>query len=85
MSSSEIESWITSSNTSDDITNGNSRYETWQRDSVLKDWPKAMDFAQRKLLTSKTKIRLQFLQDELLSLARHGGELRSDDLKIEAI
>lgn len=79
MSSSEIQSWIASSNTSDDITNGDSQHETsWQRDSVLKDWTKAMDFAQRKLLTSKTKVRLQFLQDELLSLARHGGESRSD-------
>jgi hypothetical protein len=33
-----------------------------------------MQYAQEKLLTSKTRIRIRFLQEELLSLARHGGE-----------
>ena len=33
-----------------------------------------MQYAQERLLTSKTRIRIRFLQEELLSLARHGGE-----------
>jgi len=46
---------------------------SWQRDNVLNDWPRSIKFAQGRLLTSKTRVRIQFLQEELLSLARHGG------------
>jgi hypothetical protein len=72
MSKSEIQSWISSSNivtSPDDSGDGVS----WQRDNVLNDWPRAIEFAQARLLTSKTRIRIQFLQEELLSLAKHGG------------
>ncbi|KAH7908270.1 armadillo-type protein [Hygrophoropsis aurantiaca] len=44
----------------------------WRRDRVLEDWPHAMQIAQRLLLTSSTKTRIQFLQEELTSLATHG-------------
>lgn len=75
MSKSEIQSWIATSNPSDENTNEDSQEGvSWQRDTVLRDWSKALEFAQGKLLTSKTKVRIQFLQDELLSLAQHGGE-----------
>jgi len=75
MSKSEIQSWITSSNPSNDAANGDSGDGlSWQRDNVFSDWPRSMQYAQEKLLTSKTRIRIRFLQEELLSLARHGGE-----------
>ena len=74
MSSSEIQSWIASSNTSNNINGGSGDSFTWQRDNVFHDWPRSIDFAQGMLLTSKTRVRVQFLQEELLSLARHGGE-----------
>ena len=32
-----------------------------------------MEYAQNVLLRDKTKARVHFLQDELLSLAKHGG------------
>jgi hypothetical protein len=73
MSKSEIQSWIASSNTSNEATNGDSG-ASWQRDNVFSDWPRSMQYAQERLLTSKTRIRIRFLQEELLSLARHGGE-----------
>jgi hypothetical protein len=74
MSKSEIQSWIASSNTMNDIANDDlGDGFSWQRDIVLNDWSRSIEFAQGKLLTSKTRIRVQFLQEELLSLARHGG------------
>ncbi|KAG1734519.1 armadillo-type protein [Suillus lakei] len=45
----------------------------WTRDLIQEDWQKAMQIAQEKLLTSSTRIRLQFLQEELLWLATNGG------------
>ncbi|KAH7929550.1 ARM repeat-containing protein [Leucogyrophana mollusca] len=47
--------------------------QEWRRDRVLDDWPHAMKIAQSKLLTSSTRTRIQFLQEELLSLASHGN------------
>lgn len=73
MSKSEIQSWIASTSTSDE--NGDMTDTLfWRRDRVLNEWPQALEYAQSRLMTSKTKIRIQFLRDELLSLAKHGGE-----------
>ncbi|KAG1831619.1 armadillo-type protein [Suillus variegatus] len=47
--------------------------QLWARDLVQEDWQKAMQIAQGRLLTSSTRIRLQFLQEELLWLANNGG------------
>ncbi|KAG2158689.1 armadillo-type protein [Suillus bovinus] len=47
--------------------------QSWTRDLVQEDWQKAMQIAQGRLLTSSTRIRLQFLQEELLWLANNGG------------
>ncbi|KAG1762385.1 armadillo-type protein [Suillus occidentalis] len=46
---------------------------SWTRDLVQEDWQKAMQIAQGRLLTSSTRIRLHFLQEELLWLATNGG------------
>lgn len=72
MSKSEIQSWLSSASSSDE--NGEPpSVLSWQRDRVLNEWPQALEFAQNRLLASKTKVRVQFLQEELLSLAKHGG------------
>ena len=70
MSASEIQSWISSS-TNEGDDNGDQR--VWQRDRVLNDWPRSLEYAQTFLLNGKTKRRILFLQDEILSLAKHGG------------
>ena len=46
---------------------------TWQKDRVLDDWERSMEYAQHVLVGGKTKLRILFLQDELLSLAKHPG------------
>ncbi|KAG6896538.1 hypothetical protein C0992_007574 [Termitomyces sp. T32_za158] len=44
---------------------------SWQRDRVLDDWQRSLEYAQDILLGGKAKDRALFLQDELLSLAKH--------------
>ncbi|GLB43526.1 putative ARM repeat-containing protein [Lyophyllum shimeji] len=44
---------------------------SWERNRVLDDWQRSMEYAQNTLLGAKAKVRAQFLQDELLSLAKH--------------
>lgn len=74
----EIESWIASTSSVsgdlDDFRDGSARPE-WRRARVLSDWDTALEIAQRQLLTSSTKVRIQFLREELLVLAQHGGKL----------
>ena len=70
MSASEIQSWISSS-TNEGEENGDQR--VWQRDRVLNDWPRSLEYAQSFLLNGKTQSRILFLQDEILSLAKLGG------------
>jgi hypothetical protein len=72
MSKSEIQSWLSSASMSDDGEFSGDR-PSWQRDRVLNDWQNSMEYAQNVLLRDKAKARVQFLQDELLSLAKHGG------------
>ncbi|TFY83754.1 hypothetical protein EWM64_g252 [Hericium alpestre] len=43
----------------------------WQRDRVSSEWPQALEHARIQLLTSRTSVRVQFLRDALLPLARH--------------
>ena len=66
---------------------GSDEGHVWQRERVLADWTWALEHAQNVLLHEKSKERIRFLKDELLSLARHGGtcivclrELFVDDL-----
>ncbi|KAF8883249.1 armadillo-type protein [Infundibulicybe gibba] len=80
MSKSEIQSWLSTASTSDDNDNGDRI--TWQRDRVLNDWPRAMQYAQDRLMDSKTKSRTQFLNEELLSLAKHGDLNLSQTLDV---
>ncbi|THH23082.1 hypothetical protein EUX98_g8100 [Antrodiella citrinella] len=43
----------------------------WRRDDVLSDWPRVVELAQKKLLTSSTKLRVQFLKEELFFIAKN--------------
>ncbi|KAH8103551.1 armadillo-type protein [Cristinia sonorae] len=73
MGKAEIESWVasTSSATSDLDGSEKSAIPEWRRDDVLSDWPRAVELAQKRLLTSSTKHRNQFLREELLFVAKH--------------
>lgn len=74
MAKSEIESWIASTSTSDDGEPSAGGTTEWRRESILNDWPTALLAAQKRLLTSSTKIRQQFLREELLFVAKHAGK-----------
>lgn len=74
MSKLEIQSWISTASTGD-TSNGNGDQQPWQRDRVLADWPRSLEYAQNVLLNGKTKARTEFLRDEILSLAQHGGSI----------
>ena len=74
MGRSEIESWIAStSDVSGDIDDSLSSGRGWRRENILTDWSGSMLAAQTSLFTSSTKARIQFLREELLVLAKHGG------------
>jgi len=47
---------------------------SWKEITSSATGPDRCNMLRKKLLTSKTRIRIRFLQEELLSLARHGGE-----------
>ncbi|KDR69874.1 hypothetical protein GALMADRAFT_913484 [Galerina marginata CBS 339.88] len=84
MSKSEIQSWIATASTGD-VSNGNGDHaqdQVWQRDRVLSDWPRSLEYAQNLLLNQKTKARVAFLQDEILSLAKHGDLTLSQILDV---
>ncbi|TCD64479.1 translational activator of GCN4 [Steccherinum ochraceum] len=73
MGKPEIESWIasTSSALTDPDGAEKSAIPEWRRDDVLSDWPRAVEVAQKRLLTSSTKNRRQFLREELHFIAKH--------------
>lgn len=70
MSKSDIQSWIAGSGrpTSDEETDF-----IWKRDRVLNDWDRSLEYAQTRLLTDRTKTRIEFLREEILGLAKHAG------------
>ncbi len=75
MAKSEIESWIAStSSVSDDSDGKPSALPVWRRELILSDWSTALQIAQKRLLSSSTKLRTRFLLEELLSIAKYGGE-----------
>ncbi|KAI0343486.1 ARM repeat-containing protein [Trametopsis cervina] len=82
MGQSEIQSWIASTSYSDDNDSSSSGLPEWRRESILSDWPSALQVARKRLLTSSTKIRQQFLKEELLFIARHGDLTLSQTLDI---
>jgi len=73
LSKTDIESWLVSTIPSNKMDDEDKSGQLWTRDLVQEDWQKAMQIAHGKLLTSSTRIRLQFLQEELLWLTTNGG------------
>lgn len=74
MGKSEIASWVASTSYADDgESGGTSGLPEWRRESIISDWPAALQGAQKRLLTSSTKVRKQFLKEELFFIAKHGG------------
>lgn len=73
MSDLAIESWISSTAVAGAEDDEEAGGPSWSRDLVPRDWSQALNYARSVLLVSKTKARIQFLRDELLSLAKHGG------------
>jgi hypothetical protein len=45
----------------------------WTRENALDDWPRAMRHAIVMLKTTSTKIRLQFLREDLAPLVKTAG------------
>ena len=73
MSKSEIQSWLNSTASPSSPGEESDEGLGWKRDRVLCDWEKSLEYAQDKLLRGKTKLRVEFLREELLSLAKHAG------------
>ncbi|EKM53603.1 uncharacterized protein PHACADRAFT_125439 [Phanerochaete carnosa HHB-10118-sp] len=86
MGKSDIESWIASTSTSSPTADGENlnghRLSGWRRDLVVNDWQAALLAARRLLLTSSTKTRTWFLQEELLYIARNCDLTLSQTLDI---
>jgi hypothetical protein len=70
MSKSDIQSWIAGSGRPSDDEGTDF---IWKRDRVLNDWDRSLEYAQTRLLTDRTKTRIEFLQEEILGLAKHAG------------
>ena len=79
MGKTEIESWVASASSALSDLDGaeKSAIPEWRRDDVLSDWPRAVELAQKQLLTSSTKRRVQFLREELLFIAKHVGKSKA--------
>lgn len=73
MSSLDIHSWLSTAS-GDEDSHGTSE-SAWHKDRVLQEWAQAMEFAQNRLMTGTTTIRIRFLQEELMSVAKHEGWL----------
>jgi hypothetical protein len=74
----DIVSWISSSvdsqmldDTIDD--NGNGASFVWRRDFATSEWAEALGYASRRLLSSRSNVRIPFLREDLLALVKHEG------------
>lgn len=74
--SPDIASWISSSVEAgmlDDMSEGNDPGFIWRRDVVRGEWADALEYASRQLLTSRTSVRVPFLQEDLLTFVKNEG------------
>ncbi|PFH47401.1 hypothetical protein AMATHDRAFT_152123 [Amanita thiersii Skay4041] len=82
MSKSQIESWISSTaGAGDDGEDGGAGF-SWSRDLATRDWAKALEYAKSVLLIGRTKARVQFLREEVLSLVKNGDLNLSKSLDV---
>jgi hypothetical protein len=74
--SQDIASWISSSVEAgmlDDMSEGNGPSFVWRRDIARGEWADALEYASRQLLTSRTSVRVPFLQEDLLTFVKNEG------------
>jgi hypothetical protein len=74
----EIESWLQKAESNTRVPDemdaeGSGSGLTWHRGEALENWEGALKTAHRRLMDSSTRLRLEFLNEELLALAKHGG------------
>jgi hypothetical protein len=74
----EIESWLQKAESNTRVLDemdaeGSGLGLTWHRGEAVEDWEGALKTAHRRLMDSSTRLRLEFLNEELLALAKHGG------------
>lgn len=74
MGKKDISSWASATEPLDNGDDGESRI--WQKGQAFtpEEWSRAAELARGKLLTSRTGVRIQFLKEELLPLAKNGGK-----------
>lgn len=72
MSKTEIQSWVAASEApdGDDELTASFRWDSLNEDS---SWPSFLGYAQGQLMTSSTKMRIEFLTNRLSPLAARGG------------
>jgi hypothetical protein len=72
----DIAAWISSSVSSemlDDMSENNDSSFVWRRDIATGEWTDALEYASRQLLTSRTSVRVPFLQEDLLAFVKNEG------------
>jgi hypothetical protein len=73
MPTSEITNWVESASAIVD-ENDDKPTDPWRKEHILNHWADALEYAQKKILTSSTKIRQEFLQKQLLPLVKQQGK-----------
>lgn len=53
--------------------NGNGGSFVWRRDFATSEWAEALGYASRRLLSSRSNVRIPFLREDLLALVKHEG------------
>ena len=72
-----VHSWVSQSAISfDDTFNHPAANGTfaWTPDNVAENWPEALSRAGKVLMTGRTKVRVSFMTEQLVPLAKHAGE-----------
>lgn len=73
MGKRDIESWIASTDgQANDDLDLNSMAEGWE--SALEDWAGFIKIARAELLSSSTKSRIEFIESQLMPIAKHASE-----------
>jgi hypothetical protein len=57
----------------EDMSEGNGPTFVWRRDMATGEWTEVLGYASKRLLTSRTSVRVPFLRDDLLALVKTEG------------
>jgi len=78
MGKKDIESWAAQTTTMEEDYEESSQMLSWQQ--ALSSWPEFIAHARKTLLSSKTKSRILFIEDELIPLVKSTGMPFETDL-----